>query len=73
MTRCRICNRILKDPESVAKLIGPTCDRRLHPKAKCRHIILLSDKTEQFDDERQLKLFEEEVKLYNQIDHGLDQ
>jgi hypothetical protein len=27
--RCLICNRTLKDPESIARKIGPTCFNRL--------------------------------------------
>jgi len=28
MTRCRICNRTLKNPAAIAKGIGPVCERR---------------------------------------------
>jgi hypothetical protein len=62
MTRCRVCNRILKDPESVARLTGPTCNRRLYPRAKCIHFTRSVDGSELFEGERQLKLFEEERK-----------
>ena len=61
MTRCRVCNRILKSKESVDKLIGPTCDRRLHPTQKAYIVTRHADISE-IDELRQLKLFEEEVK-----------
>ena len=32
--RCRLCRRILKDPSSIAKGIGPTCESKSQPVKK---------------------------------------
>lgn len=29
MYRCEICNRVLKDKESIKRMIGPTCWRKI--------------------------------------------
>lgn len=32
--RCYRCDRVITDPESIARLLGSTCWRRLHPEAR---------------------------------------
>jgi hypothetical protein len=53
---CRICGRRLKDPESIRRNIGPTCDLRLHPHD--RHITITHYEDFEWDEVRQYKLFD---------------
>jgi hypothetical protein len=58
-SRCLVCGRKLKDPESIARGTGPICENILHPCIhKSRHIVATVKEMEQ-EDESQLELFEE--------------
>jgi hypothetical protein len=60
MTRCRVCNRILKSKESVELGIGPVCrGPSIHIAKNPARKLLGLDDWQDFEDERQLKLFEE--------------
>lgn len=77
MKRCRCCHRVLVDPESIARGVGPVCYGRVGRKEKrqTRNVVLSADAEESITIDEWLSsqkgsVYDESIGFYDQ-EHGL--